>query len=171
MRHVWLVSSLLTLKLLSKALELDPEDLEAIHELANLIQLSGDPEAINEAEALLTQLIEKAPESWEVHNDLGRLYLGQDAPESKEKGVRCFEKAAELGGADPLILFNFSLASAELEDLNRQRFMCPDHFKPRISRRNQGTGGRSKGFSERSTIIRIFLKKTLRYRLTSQGSL
>ena len=93
-----------------KALELDPEDLEAIHELANLIQLSGDPEAINEAEALLTQLIEKAPESWEVHNDLGRLYLGQDAPESKEKGVRCFEKAVELGGADPLILFNLALA-------------------------------------------------------------
>ena len=107
-----------------KALELDPEDLEAIHELANLIQLSGDPEAINEAEALLTQLIEKAPESWEVHNDLGRLYLGQDAPESKEKGVRCFEKAAELGGADPLILFNLALASAELEDLNRARDLC-----------------------------------------------
>ena len=34
-----------------KAVELDPEDLEAIHELANLIQLSGDPQAATEAEA------------------------------------------------------------------------------------------------------------------------
>ena len=123
-----------------RAVELDPEDLEAIHELANLIQLSGDPQAITEAEGLLTQLIKKAPESWEVQNDLGRLYLGQDTPESKEKGLRCFEKAAELGGNDPLVLFNLALASAELEDLSRARELCgqimkhpdtPDEIKER----------------------------------------
>jgi tetratricopeptide (TPR) repeat protein len=107
-----------------KTIELDPEDIDALHELANLIQLSEDPSAITEAEGLLNQIIQKQPESWEVHNDLGRLYLSQDTPESKEKGLRCFEKAAEIGGNDPLVVFNLALASAELEDLNRARELC-----------------------------------------------
>ena len=107
-----------------KTIELDPEDIDALHELANLIQLSEDPSAITEAEGLLNQIIQKQPESWEVHNDLGRLYLGQDTPESKEKGLRCFEKAAEIGGNDPLVVFNLALASAELEDLSRARDLC-----------------------------------------------
>ena len=107
-----------------KAVELDPEDVDAIHELANLIQLSEEPSATTEAEGLLNKIIQKQPDAWEVHNDLGRLYLGQDTPESKEKGLRCFEKAAELGGNDPLVVFNLALASAELEDLNRARELC-----------------------------------------------
>ena len=113
-------------KAFRKTIALDPNDVDAVHELANLISLADEPEAQKEAEALLQQVIQKADNSWEAHNDLGRLYLSSADPAQKEAGLRSFEKAVEISGNDPLVVFNLALASAELDDLERARKICDD---------------------------------------------
>tara|TARA_Y100001968_G_scaffold330118_1_gene381101 strand:+ start:345 stop:1538 length:1194 start_codon:yes stop_codon:yes gene_type:complete len=113
-------------KAFRKTIALDPNDVDAVHELANLISLADEPEAQKEAEELLQQVIQKAESSWEAHNDLGRLYLSSEDPAQREAGLRSFEKAVEISGNDPLVVFNLALASAELDDLDRARKICDD---------------------------------------------
>jgi len=113
-------------KAFRKTIALDPNDVDAVHELANLVALADEPEAQNEAESLLKAVIEKNANDWEAHNDLGRLYLGSEDPSQKEQGLRAFETAAKISENDPLVVFNLALASAELDDFDRAKKICED---------------------------------------------
>lgn len=102
-------------RLLDRALELKPDFWSAYAALSELRRLQGD---LHEAEWAAKTFVEKAPDDFTSHFQLGFFYMETDQP---AKAIAPFERVIELYPTFRLALWNLVLVADRAGDLERVR--------------------------------------------------
>ncbi len=103
---------------LKRLINVDPDDLEARTELAEIFEKSGDWNgAIREYEDLLKRANEK--DTLQIYKSLGYLYTKTDKP---EKAISCYLNAAKIDQKDANLQYNLSYLYEKIKQEEKSNF-------------------------------------------------